>query len=63
MKSPHGIIVEPDEDGFHAYCPTLKGLHVSGPTREEAIDNAKEAIAAYLASMMKHDELSPEKKG
>lgn len=48
------IIVEPDGNGFHAYCPTLKGLHVSGATREEAMDNAKEAITAYLASMMKH---------
>ena len=57
------IIVEPDRDGFHAYCPTLKGLHVSGATQEEAIANAKQAIAGYLDSMTKHGELSPEKKG
>ena len=54
------ITVEPDEDGFHAYCPTLKGLHVSGTTREEAIGNAKEAIVAYLYSMMKHGDPVPE---
>ena len=54
------ITVEPDEDGFHAYCPTLKGLHVSGTTREEAIGNAKEAIVAYLHSMMKHGDPAPE---
>ncbi len=48
------ITVESDEGGFHAYCSTLKGLHVSGTTQEEAIDNAKEAVIAYLYSMMKH---------
>ena len=48
------IIVEPDGDGFHAYCPTLKGLHVSGATEEEALDNAKTGAIAYLYSMVKH---------
>ena len=52
--NPRVITVEPDADGFHAYCSTLKGLHVWGATREEAINNAKEAIVAYLDSMRKH---------
>lgn len=29
------IIVEPDGDGFHAYCPMLKGLHTAGDTEKE----------------------------
>jgi predicted RNase H-like HicB family nuclease len=40
------IIVEPDETGFHAYCPALKGLHTCGETKEEAIQNAKDAALA-----------------
>lgn len=53
------IIVEPDEYGFHAYCPALKGLHVHGNTTEEARDNAKEAAIAYLQSLMKHGDPIP----
>lgn len=48
------IAVEPDESGFHAYCPALKGLHVSGSTEKEALQNAKDAATAYLESLIKH---------
>jgi len=37
------IFIEPDGDGFHAYCPALKGLHTCGDTEEEALENAKDA--------------------
>ena len=53
------IAVEPDEDGFHAYCSALKGLHTSGETEEEAVRNAKDAASAYLESLMKHGEPIP----
>ena len=33
------LVVEPDDDGYHAFCPALKGLHVAGQTEEEAIQN------------------------
>ncbi|MBE0478006.1 type II toxin-antitoxin system HicB family antitoxin [Candidatus Aerophobetes bacterium] len=46
------IIVEPDVDEFHAYCPALKGLHVPGKTVEEAIKNAKEAALLHLQSLV-----------
>ncbi len=42
------VIIEPDEPGFHAYCPALKGLHVGGDTAEEALQNARDAITAYV---------------
>jgi predicted RNase H-like HicB family nuclease len=54
------IIVEPDETGFHAYCPALKGLHTCGETKEEAIQNAKDAALAYLLSIIKHGDPIPE---
>jgi predicted RNase H-like HicB family nuclease len=53
------IIIEPDEDRFHAYCPALKGLHVDGSTKEEALENAKEAAIAYLQSLIKHGDPIP----
>ncbi len=54
-----GIFVEPDDGGFHAYCPTLRGLHVSGDTEEEAVQNAKDAAVAYLESIIKHGDSIP----
>ena len=54
-----GIVVEPDGNEFHAYCPALKGLHTSGKTEEEALQNAKDAAMAYLASLIKHGDSIP----
>jgi predicted RNase H-like HicB family nuclease len=54
-----GIIIEPDEGGFHAYCPALKGLHTAGETKEEALQNAKAAAIAYLESLIKHNDPIP----
>jgi predicted RNase H-like HicB family nuclease len=53
------IIVEPDDGGFHAYCPALKGLHTAGDTKEEALQNAKDAAIAYLESLIKHNDPIP----
>jgi len=53
------IIVEPDEDGFHAFCPALKGLHVGGDTEAEAIRNATDAAIIYLESLIKHGDPIP----
>ncbi|MFA5186734.1 MAG: type II toxin-antitoxin system HicB family antitoxin [Patescibacteria group bacterium] len=53
------VVVEPDGDTFHAYCPALKGLHTCGDTEEGAIQNAKDAAVAYLESSMKHGDSIP----
>ena len=53
------VVVEPDDDGFHAYCPALKGLHTGGTTIDEAIENARDAAIAYLQSLIKHDDPIP----
>ena len=49
------VIIEPDEGEFHAYCPALKGLHVPGKTKEEALANAKEAAALYLETLIENN--------
>ena len=53
------VVVEPDDDGFHAYCPALKGLHTGGATVDEALENAKDAAIAYLQSLIKHGDPIP----
>jgi predicted RNase H-like HicB family nuclease len=55
------IITEQDEDGiFVAQCPTLPGCISQGKTRQEAIENIKDAIKGYLESLNKHGEpISP----
>ncbi|MCL5958665.1 MAG: type II toxin-antitoxin system HicB family antitoxin [Chloroflexi bacterium] len=53
------ICVEPDGSEFHAYCPALKGVHVSGETEEDAVENAKDAAIAYLHSLLKHHDPIP----
>ena len=43
------IILEPGEDrGYTVYAPSLPGCISEGDTREEAIENIKEAIELYL---------------
>ncbi|MES1241134.1 MAG: type II toxin-antitoxin system HicB family antitoxin [Acidobacteriota bacterium] len=54
------VLIEEDEDGiFVAEVPSLPGCISQGRTRNEAIENAKEAIAAYLESLEAHGEPIP----
>ena len=43
------VVLEPSEEGgFTAVVPALPGCISEGNTREEALANAREAIALYL---------------
>ena len=54
------VLIEPDEDGvFVAEVPTLPGCISQGPTRAQALENIKDAIKGYLASLEKHSESVP----
>ncbi len=54
------ILIEQDEDGvFVVEVPSLPGCVSQGRTREEAVENAKEAITVYLESLAAHDEPIP----
>ncbi len=49
------ILIEPGEDGwFVVTVPGLPGCITQGKTIEEATDNAKEAIEAYLEANPNH---------
>ncbi|HKH45901.1 MAG TPA: type II toxin-antitoxin system HicB family antitoxin [Thermoanaerobaculia bacterium] len=52
-------LIYPGEDGFWvAECPSLPGCISQGTTREEAIENIREAIQAYVAAL-EEDGLRP----
>lgn len=54
------VLIEQDEDGVYvAEVPSLPGCISQGQTREQAIENIKEAIAGYLESLEAHDEPIP----
>ena len=55
------VLIEQDEDGvFVAEVPSLPGCVSQGETREQAVENIKEAIALYLESLAAHGEPVPQ---
>lgn len=60
MKRYFRVVIEPDEDGVYiATVPELPGCVSDGKTRKGALKNVREAIAAYLESLKKHNEPVP----
>ena len=53
------VVIEQDEDGVFAACPTLPGCVSQGRTRAEALTNIRDAAAGYAESLRKHDEPVP----
>ena len=53
------LIAQDEDDVFVAEVPALPGCISQGLTREEAIENIKEAIGGYLESLEAHNEPVP----
>ena len=51
MSYKFTVVIEPDEDGFHAFVPALPGCHSFGATIEEARANIAEAMKLHIESM------------
>ncbi|MCS6305761.1 MAG: type II toxin-antitoxin system HicB family antitoxin [Nitrospira sp.] len=51
MEYPIVIEQDPEAGEYVVSCPTLKGCVSQGETEEEAVDNIKDAIRTYLASI------------
>jgi predicted RNase H-like HicB family nuclease len=57
------IILYPGEDEFWvAECPSLPGCVSQGNTREEAIQNIREAIQGYIAALEEDGLQVPEER-
>ena len=42
------VLEKQEEGGYTVYAPSLKGCISQGETKEEALENIKEAIELYL---------------
>jgi predicted RNase H-like HicB family nuclease len=42
------IVIEHDEDGFFADCPSLQGCHAQGATYEELWENIRDAVELHI---------------
>jgi len=43
------VVLVESEEGFSVSCPALRGCHSQGKTREEALENIRDAIREWLA--------------
>jgi predicted RNase H-like HicB family nuclease len=48
------VIVEPDEGGWHAYCPALRehGAVTQGSTEGEALKNINEVVQMIIGELI-----------
>lgn len=54
------VLIQQDEDGMYvAEVPSLPGCISQGKTREEAVMNVREAMAAYVESLEEHGDPIP----
>jgi len=44
------VVLIESEEGFSVSCPALRGCHSQGRTKEEALENIREAIREWLDS-------------
>ena len=58
------VVLEPDDDGkgFTVLVPALPGCITEGQTRDEALDNAREAIAGFIEALRTAGEPVPQEK-
>ena len=57
------VIIYPGEDGYWvAEVPSLPGCISQGKTREEVLNNIKEAIQAYMNALKKDGIVVPEER-
>ena len=56
-----GIVVEPDGERWHAFCPALleHGAATWGHTRPEALQYIQEVVQMVVESLMEHGEPLP----
>jgi len=42
------VVIESDEHGYCAFCPSLQGCYTQGETYEEALKNIQDAIRLHI---------------
>ena len=54
------VVIERSPNNFAAYVPDLPGCVATCKTREELLDEIREAIAFHIESLREHGEPAPE---
>ena len=59
------VVLTPEPDGstYNVTVPLLPGCFTFGTSADEALTNARDSIALYLASLADDGEAIPEEKG
>lgn len=55
MTMEYGVVIHKSKFGYDVHCPALPGCHSQGETKEEALENIKDAIKTYLAMVKKEN--------
>ena len=55
------VVVEPDEDAWHAWCPAVQGYGAAtwGRTQAEALRHIREVVAMVVAELIEDGETLP----
>jgi predicted RNase H-like HicB family nuclease len=55
------VVIEPDEDAWHAYCPALlpQGAATWGTTKEEALKHINEVVHMVVTELIEDGEPVP----
>ena len=55
------VVVEPDEDAWHAWCPALQGYGAAtwGTTCAEALRHIRKVVALVIAELIEDGETLP----
>ncbi|NJL82791.1 MAG: type II toxin-antitoxin system HicB family antitoxin [Chloroflexaceae bacterium] len=53
------VLIEKDEEGYFASCPTLQGCYTQANSYEEALQNIRDAIFLHIEDRIAHGEEIP----
>lgn len=54
------VVIEKDEEGYFAYCPSLQGCYSQADSYEEIIENIKDAISLHIEDCIANGEELPQ---
>ena len=64
LRRPYRKVIRGDvREGFLAEAPDLPGCQSAGETEIEALENLREAMAAWFESTLEHGDVLPEPSG
>ena len=46
------VVIEKDENGYFAFCPSIQGCYTQGETYEEVLENVKDAIKLNMEELI-----------